>query len=257
MTILSAGDDNLAEDRLTKTALAGATSWAIETDLGSAKPVNTIALMSTNFTDGATFQVRGASSQAALTSSPDYDSTSIAKGIFEPTGGDNTVLRRPFLHFPPSDPIESLRYWRVDVTDAGNPGGDLEAGRLLLCRSFQPTHDIAANFDVEFVDPSVAQKVRGGDLLYERREKIRKVRLSLPFASKDEAEQEVRPLLRLVGVSAPILAVLDPDESDFRDDGVVYGRLTSVRPLRMVSPSFFSLDMEILEFPSGQILGKV
>lgn len=53
------------------------TSQYIVADLGSAKAVDTIALMFTNLTSAATMRIRGATSQANLTASPGYDSSTI------------------------------------------------------------------------------------------------------------------------------------------------------------------------------------
>ena len=119
----------------------GVTESIVITPL-SALPWNALSLVGHNLTGAATIRVRGAATLGGLTSSPPIDTGAVSAW---PATGKPTVANWPnYLSLVTWANVTGYGFWRIDIADAGNAAGYLEAGRLLMGTSWQPGN----NFDV-------------------------------------------------------------------------------------------------------------
>jgi len=195
-------------------------------DLGAAYAVAIIALINTNLTSAATWQIRGATSEANLTAAPGYDSGSVTAW---PAGAG--VAIRGYVdpvHIPSA--AQSYRWWRIDLTDAANPDGYLQAGRLVMTKAVEPARNFDRGRGVYIVDPSVIRRTRGGQGAA-RSETIRRgLEFGLSGLSKAEALGSLFDLEWLAGSTREIAVCLEPDDPDYHHLHFIWGRLVALEP---------------------------
>ena len=168
---------NLLTDDVTEVWRVGAVSGVnLVVDLGAAAAIGMAALINTNLTSGATWRIRGATSEANLTASPGYDSGTVSAW---PAAASTEIFGYVNPLSIPAAP-QSYRYWRIDLTDASNPAGYLQAGRLVLATVIEPGRNFRRGRQVGWSDPSVKKRTRGGQLVPRREEKLRYLDFEVP-----------------------------------------------------------------------------
>lgn len=189
-------------------------------DLGSATVVRLVALLATNATAAATWRIRAATSEANLTAAPGYDSTAIAFPIAGTLDAALIAARRVHGVKWLGAAGQNFRWWRVDLIDAGNPDGYLEAGRLYLAAGFQPATNYQFGAGLEPVDNTEHRETMGGNTVPGGGSEPKRVlRLPLVFAALADY-RALMDLARLRGHRRDVLVVLDPDAPAF--EGVLY-----------------------------------
>lgn len=139
----------------TTDATTGSTYGVI--DLGQSRTWRFLSFVGNNLTSSATIRVRGASSEAALTSSPTFDQTFDAwVSPNTPTSTDGNKPTAVCL----ASADQTTRWLRFDITDTSNPDGVVEIEHLGVWQGYTPPHqyDIGARTGVESysaVDESV------------------------------------------------------------------------------------------------------
>lgn len=206
-------------------------------DKGSAQAVGLVFLGFTNATSAGQARVRGADSEANLTAAPTYDSGLV--DIWLKTDLDDRGLPYHFLHILPT--TQTLRWWRIDITDAANADGYFEAGRLYIVNPWQPSRGIQFAYQPPGPVPrSEQQESIGGNTFVTVREAGEYSEFSFRFsdltAEKTEVSDNVRVLDRIRGDSKDILVVLEPDQTDFLMDNIIYGVAQNLRGA--YSPSY-------------------
>lgn len=210
-------------------------------DLGTAKAIDLVWLGYTNASASAAARVRGAVSEAALTSNPGYDSgmlplwPTLDALDLAWTDPDDDPARRawgrmPLLHLPPA--AQAWRWWRIDVADAANPDGYFQAGRLYLARAWQPAQNIDYGWSHVHVDESPAERAAGGGLSIAARRQWRQRTFELKAKSEADIWDNAVALERRFGASGDLLFLHDPEATGMRVlDGLLYGRMTEAEPI--------------------------
>jgi hypothetical protein len=196
----------------------------IEIDLGSAMAINFAGLLFGSWQSSAEFQVRGAGSPEALTTLPVYDSGTGGRA----TTGTPRMTTHHLLH---SFTASSNRYWRIDISDAGNPDTWIDIGVLVLAIAWQVSMNPAfgaAPLGVE--DPGIVDQAIGGQLWPHQRPKRRVGQFTLDHMSKDEIYNNAFPLEWDRGVTKPILVVPDLDDSAHVQRETIYGLMSGLSP---------------------------
>lgn len=205
------------------TDLAGA---AVELDLGLIQPAGTehpirqVWLGYTNATSAATWRIRAAASQANLTAAPDYDSGSLTQ--WPATGLESWGRRLALLHLAVA---ELHRWWRVDVADAANPDGYLEAGRLILADPWEVSPNMDPGWSIQMRDTTARSRSLGGTGFAAPGGQWRDLALVLRHMSESDAFSQALAFDRLRGGSRPVLAIPDPANTARLMDQIIYGRL--------------------------------
>lgn len=213
-------------------ALDPAASW-VEVDLGAASAINLVALLHHNLGSAATWRIRAAATQGDLTAAPGYDSTAITAwptAGLEDWGTVNSVL---WLAAAP----QSFRWWRIDLADAANPAGFLEAGRLYIADAWQPSRNLEYGWSTAWQDPSEFALALGGQEYAVERRRRRLIQFTIPIVAESQAAAEAEAygkafeLQRLRGLSGDVLAIRDPDNAAQLQRQTIYGRMAELRPI--------------------------
>jgi hypothetical protein len=224
------------------TSLAG---MGVEADLGGAVAVTLVALLYHNGTAAGTWRIRAAATQGDLTANPGYDTGSLS--LWTAAGKPSpAALRLPSLHLPAA--AQSFRWWRLDLADAANPDGFLEAGRLYIADAptFGRNYDVGASW--YHVDESEHVTARGGQVTVEELQRRRGLRVRLGRMSEDEAFGTVYELERVRGRARDVLALPRPDATTHLHRQSIYGLMKRLGGLRLDAPvGLYSTTIEIEE----------
>lgn len=189
---------------------------------------NTLALVGVNFTHHALVRVRGAATSEALASEPVVDT-----GLASPWPGGVKPYARKWPQFTVMafwENDEPLRFWRIDIVDAGGGLTYLEAGRLMLGRAWQPTIDVDIGGEFLAYDPRdvVAETDRGHTFTDRRTDSPpRLFALNLTAGNRREIFDGLGEIQRLAGLAGDVVCCIDPaDATDFHRY-VMQGRFTA------------------------------
>lgn len=215
----------------------------VELDLGTAVEINLIALLYTNASSAATWRIRAAASQANLTAAPDYDTGS---NTFWPQSGlEDWSFTHGFIWLDAS--TQTRRWWRIDVSDAGNPDGYFQAGRLYLAKPFQPATNIEFGWSVGYADPSPKRRATGGQTYPLLRSRSRVLNFSYSFMSESEMFDNLFDLNRRRGASEDVLVIVDPDATANIHERIVYGLVDDLKPIINSSFNIFEQPYRLEE----------
>jgi len=212
-------------------ASAGVSSW------------NFLALLFTNFAAGDQVTIKTASSQANLTSSPAFTSTTDAW----PDPGLTTWDRPPFVLWLGSSG-RSENWLRVSVTASGG-SSYREAGRLYIADAYQVS-GLRYGTSTGFGEEEIIQEAEGGpEYAYERpRARSREFTLE---AHGPSAQAEIHThwleIQRLRGVSKDVLFVLDPEDTTYLAQNTIYGRLRPASEQNNPAFRLYTLTLRIKE----------
>lgn len=215
-----------------------AAAW-VTIDLGAAAAIDLIGLLYTNASSAATFRVRAAATEADVTASPGYDSGSLT--LWPTTGLEDWDWVHRVLFLGASggtgDGAQSYRYWRVDVSDAGNADGYFQMGRLMLAASWQPTRNLGFGWSLGWIDESPQKQAIGGQSSSLDRRARRVLNWSLDWMNEADAN-EAFELDRTVGRKKPVLVVRDPATASRAQRQTIYGKQ---QQLQLVDERAFQL----------------
>lgn len=121
---------------------------------------------------------------------------------------------------------QELRYWYIEFSDAANPDGYIELGRLFIGQYFQPVYNFGWGHSLEFVDPSIQVRTKGGGVLTDIQTPYRRKRVSLPYLQNSEKYWDVYNLLKTVGKRGNLVISFFPDAGDTGNRfETIYGKL--------------------------------
>jgi hypothetical protein len=224
---------NLRSDdigRLARSTNSLNASTIVHADLGAARAVGGVAIGPTNISPGGSYRIRAYSDAAHTLLMYDGDVTAVAGSLIDWSDTANWLAwENPGFWYGIQDlfskddtPIFLIniladdvlaRYWTIDIFDAGNADGYLEAGRLLISRAFRPS----ANYEPgsnSFSVQKLADKVTslGGRSTYWNRGKQRLLRVSFPFLSEDEGFGDVFRI-NMLDEGSQVFVVPDPEDA--------------------------------------------
>jgi hypothetical protein len=234
---------NLADARLAAVARSvGLTTAAtqFDVDLGAARVVGVVALIRTTLTAAATVRVRGAS-DAGFTSVV-YDSGTVAAfpeawptGLL-PTGHPNAATRLPTtaqlrawrwdVNVLP--PAVSARYWRVELSDATNPAGHVDVGRLWIAPLYQPSINPRYGAEYGFAAQSVTGRALSGTRYVDVRPNARTRTFEFADLPPAEAQQVLGDLVRTLDLGGQVYVIDDPADAFNRQRGAFLATLTQL-----------------------------
>ena len=204
------------------------TGQSIAVDLGSAKAVTALALMFTNLTASASWRVQA----GTTTGVTDYDA-----GTVTAWAGATQNTDRPHAFLDLTTSAQTYRYWKITLTDAANPAGYFQAGRLVIASAFQGTRNYGFGAGRGFKDLSTQKDAFGGQLIVEEKAKRPVVSFEVNWLTATEMEATVLELQR--NMTGAVFAMLDPATSTYRQGRMYYGRL-SLEPVIISAFNVFS-----------------
>lgn len=199
------------------------TAVEVSIDLGSAQPVDSLLLTRENLTIAATIEWR-------------YSSDNFAGE--DEQAGILTVGEKPSdydLVFPLLlDAPVSRRYWRLIVSDAGNPEGILTVGRLFLGLRKEYTAGLLYPWVMSLVDQSQVERSAAGDPLRHRRARWRKATFDMAaLTDEDEAHHQFMDFVMEVGLSRDFFMSLSPaaEAVEIQRRHTLYGAFSQIDDL--------------------------
>lgn len=217
---------------------SGLSSLYLSLDLLSAQSVGLAWLGFTNASQNGQWRVRGDSVQANLTVSPAYDSGLV--DIWE----YSDMTDRGFTKFHAThvlSSVQSLRYWRFDISDAGNTDGYFQAGRLIVCNPWTPSRGIQFGFrPPALVGRSIIREAVSADYFVNRRAAGKMAEFTIRFtdaaAEVTEVYSSLVALDRLRGDRSDALYWLDTEDTDHIAENQIYGHQMNM--IGASSPTF-------------------
>lgn len=139
------------------------------------------------------------------------------------------------------------RRLRLELDDAGNPDGWLQAGRLVVGPAWQPRVNLQYGWSIEQVDDSRTVRSRGGQSYVDVQPKYRRLRFAFDHLERDEVFGQAYELERLKGVGGDLMVMVDPDDLQHRHRHTVYGVLTETSPIANPTPGRFAKTFTVDE----------
>ena len=232
--------DNYAE--VWRSTAAGASAETLTVDLGAAQDVDAVALGNVNFRSTATVTIAGNSADS-------WGAPAFGPETIVATGLDG--VRRNLYHELSSS--QNLRYWRISVTDNGNPDGFLEVGELWLGEQVTMTDSFDQGIEFTHGYANTEQlSDQGQSYVFER---DRLVQIDARWMNIQAATRsELLALFRAVkGNALPFFFVFDPTSPA----EAYFVKLTQ-RSLveRKVDFNVYEMSLSMIEQPVGLIVPK-
>jgi len=251
---------NLQDRQIVKIWRNSQTTAQIDVDFGQGRIVDFAALI--KHTISQTGKIRWRLSNASDFSSTVYDSGLIDAwpiveefgtlpwGVFSWGGYLNITVAAQYTistFAVLSSPVQA-RYMRIDISDADNTDGYIQAGRLIAGPAYKPSINYGNGIEFEFVDDSRVTKSRGGQTFIDEIERFRRVRFDLVNLPENEMFQNVfNAIDRLRGVAQDILIIPQPDEPTTWITQNIYGRITQTSPIVNSALNFYGRQIEVEE----------
>ena len=217
---------NLQDQQIVKIWRNTQTSAQIDVDFGQQRIIDFMALIRHNISQTGT--IRWRLSTVSNFSTTVYDSGTIDAwpiveefgtlpwGVFVWGGRLNPEVAAEYTisSFDVLTTAVQARYLRIDISDASNADGYLQAGRLIAGPSYRPSVNYANGVQFEFVDESRVTKSRGGQTFVDEVERYRVMRFELINLPENEIFGNVfNSIDRLRGISKDILVIPQPAKS--------------------------------------------
>jgi len=194
----------------------------LQIDLGQALAVDLIALLYTNATTAATWEIRAAATQGGLATGAVIKASSPFR--------NGTVIREDgrshglaSLAAPPA-----YRWWQVKLLGGAVPGGLLQMGRLIIGRAFQPTWNMAWKADYRYIKTGSGTQLSSGAFIPAASEACRGFQVKLNHLTEDEAWTDYYALSERA-VSRAVVMIPDMDH-DYVQRQMIYGVLDVGQP---------------------------
>jgi len=143
--------------------------------------------------------------------------------------------------FASGSTVYSYRYWRIVITDAGNPYNYIELGKLWLGNSLSVEN---AQNGFKWVDTDLTQTVENefGHSYEDEYPVSSQLTLAYQYLTYTDI-QTLQNAWRTNGKHIPVLCVLDPAEQVFdKDHFLIYGKMVPTFPLTHVNYNLLNID---------------
>lgn len=215
-------------------------------DLGAAMAIRLIAPLYVSASASCQWRVRAAANEADLTAAPAYDS-----GWMDfAAGEDGLDHRRGYKHdwlIPAS--AQTYRFWRLDFDDPDAENGQLIIGNLVLDNPFIPSQ---LNYSHQSQEPWLYDPSRKPTAVAGQRDPLNRrpyfiADIVLEYVTRNEAKGSIGTLTQKVGTTDPVLAIFNPDETDYRQSMAIFGLIDELRPLVVPVAEIYQTRMRIEE----------
>ena len=177
----------------------------LRANLPAAVTLRMLALTHTNLTPAGLYRIRAYADAFATES---FDS-----GWLAPPGypqDDPDGLGASIWHLFAG--AVTARYWQIEIDDQANPAGFIEAGRLVMPRSWQPQFNFDNNNNSDGLNPNTPrQNSLGGVGYFNRRMPARSLRVSWG-ALPAEDMAEIRRIRRICNLNRQVVVIPGPDD---------------------------------------------
>lgn len=240
--------DNLKDYRLSKVARTSndtSSNTKVRFALAAPAHIGIVALAANNLSTGATYRLQLYSDSGFSTSIYDSGTVSLYPAGTIPYGQIPWGMSNWWTALPLTEEIERFQrnlwhvlsdamvaqYGELQITDESNPDGYVQAGRLFVGHTFQPTRNVGyGNLTHQLRARTGVTAARDGTPYFDQR----RANVALPFALKHLDEDEAMRLLDLqahADVHGECMVIFDPDEVAYAFRRQVFGRLAQLDPI--------------------------
>ncbi|CAI8742920.1 conserved protein of unknown function [Methylococcus capsulatus] len=230
---------NLQDAALARVARSvGTTSGAstIVIDCGAAKDIRTLGLVNHNIRSTGTVRLEGSN---AVGFSP-LVADSGAVTVYADTVAANPTFTLDL------GAVYLARYWRITISDSGNPAGYIRLGRVFLGDGWQPTE---TNFSwgkiLGIENPSVVSVLPSGRRVVDVRPPSRNQKYQIKDLTKSDALREVFQIAWTHGLDKEVLLFEDPADNTYAD---VNNFLATIRQLPAIEYPYLDAYSAAFEF---------
>lgn len=226
------------------------TNIYLTVDCATEQAIDLIALLHTNATNGATWRIRGATSEGNLTAAPGYDSGTMDISVWKAVGAVATERETGWRSFPALKRLaleQVYRWWRIDISDPNNPDGYFQAGRLYLTKAWTPTVNLQFNWALGWQDLSIQLEALEGNVWTGERQKRRAATFTLTFLTQAEMYGNAFEIARRAGAAKDILWCKDPDDAESVLKMTVHGVMVELPPIVNPAYSIFENSFKLVE----------
>ena len=231
------------------------TSATLTVVWGEGVQVGVVALPFSSLSASATVRITGFTAAADVT--PSYDSGTVVAippipftewpwgevplGVNSYAIG-NTAMMVKWL------PIGSFEKIVIEINDALNPLGYIEAGRLFVSSYYEFQNNADFGSAVSTVDNSKTYRNDASDLLTERGVVFKT--LSIPLSSMHQQDRVfLSNILKMSSASYPVLVSIFPDDDDpnLEQEYQIYGKLTKSSAISITNIDRYATSVDIEE----------
>jgi len=136
----------------------------------------------------------------------------------------------------------------IDISDASNLQGYIEAARVVVGPYWSPIYNAAMGASIRQVDSSRHFRTDAGELLTDAGSKYLSMQLDLNNMAAVDRKAFI-DILRGCGMAYPILISLFPGDSDLEleRDHTIYGKLTDLSAMKITQYNAYSSSLEVEE----------
>lgn len=135
----------------------------------------------------------------------------------------------------------------VEIDDAGNPAGFVQAGMLFAGKAERPAVNLADGFQLSFVEEGTWRRSLAGTLVGRRHWRRRRIAGALRWQDRDDALCRWLELARRAGRLGPVLFSVDPDGGIHRDRLTILGHLDEPGPVEQAQYRYWGWPFAITE----------
>jgi hypothetical protein len=236
--------NNLKDPRLALTARTSntlAASSTITADLGAARRIRVVGLVNHNLSAAATVKVQAATDSG-------YTSVVLDTGNLPAWPAGTVAAAMTYPRPTVGVAVDgTYRYWRVVITDTGNPAGYIRLGRLFVGEGFRPSINMQGGAGLGLETDTTFEKSLSGAEFASARPLRRVMRFSLPPLPTSEAFGEAFEVNRRSGTDKEVFIIADQDDSSNRARRDFMGRLRALSPLEQPFGTYGSVAFEVAE----------
>lgn len=151
----------------------------------------------------------------------------------------------PYIHILSAQ--QSLRYWRVEISDTSNTDGYVQIGRLFMASTWVPSVNYSYGAGLGYQDPTQVDVSLSGAEFFDTRSRFRVFDFDLEYIQGTEAYGYALELQRIAGTSGEVLVVPDVDDSTNLPARAFVGRLSQLGPVKQPQPQAYSCSFSIKE----------
>lgn len=255
------------QDKLRKRTwrTTGLTGQYLTADLGQSLYCTCLALINHNLTFAGKVTVQASDDPAfgTLLKDDEYDAWAdiigYGEGGFGGHGFGGVILEADRAYYAPEpiriiyfDPVGDdqvmARYWRLRFTDAANPDGYLEVGRVFLGLFDEYAKQFSYGWEYAGEDDSEITYSVGGQPWIDRRPLRRALKLSWRAFSREDKYWRFLFFLRQVGLSRDFIIDPVPDgQAAERFFTAMYGRFSDIPSLVAAERQFNEMELSFVE----------
>lgn len=139
------------------------------------------------------------------------------------------------------------RYLLLEVFDAGNPDGYVQAARLWVSGQWQPKYNASYGLQLGWEDPSLTESALDGTEYHDERTKTRVLVASFEFLSEDEGHALYLEMQRQLGTTRELLVVPNYDDTAHLIRRSFVGRLRKLTALDAWAYRLYKGGIEVKE----------